>query len=58
MRDVPKQNINPEEGPKVDFSLANVNNESRKSTITARKAPAKKSGVSKYILSSCRGKSN
>lgn len=46
VKDAPKPNINPEEGPKVDFSLANVNNESRKSTITARKPPAKKSGVS------------
>lgn len=39
-----KQNINPEDGPKVDFSLSNVTNESRKSTITTRK-PAKKTGV-------------
>lgn len=45
-RETSKTNNNPEEGPKVDFSLANITSESRKSTITARKAPAKKSGVS------------
>lgn len=45
-RGAPKENNNPEEGPKVDFSSSNANNESRKSTITARKPPAKKSGVS------------
>lgn len=39
-------NQNPEEGPKVDFSLSgSLSNEPRKSTITSRKAPAKKSGL-------------
>lgn len=50
-RENSKQVINPEEGPKVDFSSSNINNESRKSTITARKAPAKKTGVSVFLYS-------
>lgn len=43
---IPQKKLDNREGPKVDFSLSsNTSSEPRKSSISARKAPAKKPGL-------------